>query len=168
MNFGLRQFDIFPPGAAGSAGKTRNPRSENKKQKSPSLGREMRGIPFFPLSEYLGEWGEKGVSGKNLSRGRMVRGLTRMEPFRPGSISVGQTRLQIDIEEDQVDDFMERFSLKPSVQEVEILSFKKRDRTDQETDTLVYPSLGGRGGSDDFEFLEFGLWHDPVDPATFS
>ena len=38
--------------------------------------------------------------------------LTRMEPFRLGSISVGQTQLQIDIEEDQADDFMERFFLK--------------------------------------------------------
>ena len=38
--------------------------------------------------------------------------LTRMEPFRLGSISVGQTRMQIDIEEDQADGFVERFSLK--------------------------------------------------------
>ena len=42
----------------------------------------------------------------------MVRASDPNGTFRLGSISVGQTRLQIDFEEDQVDDFMERFSLK--------------------------------------------------------
>mgnify|MGYP006250632719 FL=1 len=82
------------------------------KQKSLQLVREMRGIPFFLLREYLEELGGKAVS-ENLVEGPgwSVR-LTRMEPFRLGSISVGQTRLEIDIEEDQADDFMKRFSLK--------------------------------------------------------
>ena len=31
---------------------------------------------------------------------------------------------------------------------------------------IVSVSWRQEGGSDDFEFLEFGLWHDPVDPAT--
>jgi hypothetical protein len=35
-----------------------------------------------------------------------------MEPFRLGSLSVGQTCLEIEIEENQADEFMERFSMK--------------------------------------------------------
>ena len=38
--------------------------------------------------------------------------LTKMEPFRLGSLSVGQTRLEIHIEEHLVDDFMEVFGKK--------------------------------------------------------
>ena len=90
------------------------------KQKSLQLVREMRGIPFFLLREYLEELGGKAVS-ENLVEGPgwSVR-LTRMEPFRLGSISVGQTRLQIDIEEDQATISWNGFPSKPSVQEVEM------------------------------------------------
>jgi len=38
--------------------------------------------------------------------------LERMEPFRLGSLKVGQTRLEIEIEEHLADDFMERFGKK--------------------------------------------------------
>jgi hypothetical protein len=35
-----------------------------------------------------------------------------MEPFRLGSLSVGQTRLEMKIEDNLVNDFMERFGKK--------------------------------------------------------
>ena len=74
--------------------------------------REMRGIPYFLLKEYLQELGgtlaaEDEVRGE----GWAVR-LEKMEPFRLGSLSVGQTRLTMEIREDVFDDFMARFSLK--------------------------------------------------------
>lgn len=74
--------------------------------------REMRGIPFFLLREYLEEMGG-GAAGEDLVQGPgwSVR-LVRMEPFRLGSLSVGQTRLEIEIEDHLVDDFMERFGKK--------------------------------------------------------
>ena len=82
------------------------------KQKFLQLVREMRGVPFFLLREYLEELGGKVVSENLVEGPGWSLKLIRTEPFRLGSISVGQTRLQIDIEEDQADDFMERFSLK--------------------------------------------------------
>jgi hypothetical protein len=38
--------------------------------------------------------------------------LEKMEPFRLGSLSVGQTRLILEIEDQLADEFMERFALK--------------------------------------------------------
>jgi hypothetical protein len=74
--------------------------------------REMRGIPFFLLKEYLEEMGGTALSDDQVqAKGWSVK-LTRMEPFRLGSLSVGQTRLEIDIEEHLVDDFMEVFGKK--------------------------------------------------------
>jgi hypothetical protein len=74
--------------------------------------REMRGIPYFLLKEYLQELGgtlmaEDEVRGE----GWTVR-LEKMEPFRLGSLSVGQTRLTMQIREDVYDDFMAKFSMK--------------------------------------------------------
>ena len=74
--------------------------------------REMRGIPFFLLREYLEELGGKTVSEDRVEGSGWSVRLTRMEPFRLGSLSVGQTCLEIEIEENQVDEFMERFSMK--------------------------------------------------------
>ena len=74
--------------------------------------REMRGIPFFLLREYLEELGGKAVSENRVEGSGWSVRLTRMEPFRLGSLSVGQTCLEIEIEENQVDEFMERFSMK--------------------------------------------------------
>ncbi len=74
--------------------------------------REMRGIPYFLLKEYLQELGGR-PSAENEVRGEgwIVR-LEKMEPFRLGSLSVGQTRLEMHIREDVYDDFMARFALK--------------------------------------------------------
>ena len=38
--------------------------------------------------------------------------LTRMEPFRLGSLVVGQTRLDIEIEDQLADEFMQQFAKK--------------------------------------------------------
>lgn len=77
-----------------------------------TIVREIRGIPMFLLKEYLQEMG--GVpQGENLVRaeGWSVT-LEKMEPFRLGSLSVGQTRLIIEIEEHLVDWFMAQFGKK--------------------------------------------------------
>jgi hypothetical protein len=74
--------------------------------------REMRGIPFFLLREYLEELGGTVLSGDQVQGPGWSVNLIRMEPFRLGSLSVGQTRLEIDIEDDLVDDFIERFGKK--------------------------------------------------------
>ena len=74
--------------------------------------REMRGIPFFLLKEYLEEMGGTAVSDDQIQAAGWSVKLTKMEPFRLGSLSVGQTRLEINIEEHLVDDFMEVFGKK--------------------------------------------------------
>jgi hypothetical protein len=77
-----------------------------------TIVREMRGIPYFLLKEYLQELGgtliaEDVVAGEGWS----VK-LEKMEPFRLKSLSVGQTRLTMEIREDVYEDFMTRFSMK--------------------------------------------------------
>ncbi len=77
-----------------------------------TIVREMRGIPMFLLKEYLQEMGGT-PEGDNLIRaeGWSVT-LEKMEPFRLGSLAVGQTRLTIEIEDHLVDDFLTRFGKK--------------------------------------------------------
>lgn len=77
-----------------------------------TIVREMRGIPQFLLKEYLQEMGGK-PDGEDIIRaeGWSVR-LERMEPFRLGSLSVGQTRLTIEIEDHLVDEFLAQFGKK--------------------------------------------------------
>lgn len=77
-----------------------------------TIVREMRGIPFFLLREYLEELGGTAVSDERVEGPGWSVDLTRMEPFRLGSLQVGQTRLVIQIEEHLIDDFMERFGKK--------------------------------------------------------
>lgn len=74
--------------------------------------REIRGIPYSILKQYLQDMGGQPVK-RNLLRGEgwVVR-LDRMEPFRLGSLEVGQTRLTLEIEDHLADDFMARFSMK--------------------------------------------------------
>jgi len=77
-----------------------------------SITREMRGIPFFLLKEYLVELG--GVlEGDDLVTGVgwIVR-LTKMEPYKIHSLQVGQTRLEMELDESVADDFLERFAMK--------------------------------------------------------
>ncbi|HRK91028.1 MAG TPA: DUF1952 domain-containing protein [Anaerolineales bacterium] len=73
---------------------------------------EMRGIPFFLLKEYLEEMGGREVEEDVIQgEGWTVR-LEKMEPFRLFSLSVGQTRLTVEMEDHVVDDFTERFRKK--------------------------------------------------------
>lgn len=74
-----------------------------------TIVREMRGIPYFLLVEYLQELGGR-LAGENqiIGDGWEVH-LERMEPFRIGSLAVGQTRLVMALEDDVAEDFQERF-----------------------------------------------------------
>lgn len=77
-----------------------------------TIVREMRGIPFFLLKEYLQEMGGVEIE-ENLIQGEgwTVR-LEKMEPFRFHSLSVGQTRLSIELEDDAAEKFIEVFGRK--------------------------------------------------------
>jgi len=77
-----------------------------------SLVREMRGIPYFLLKEYLLELG--GIlDGDNLVTGAgwSVR-LEKMEPYKFHSLQVGQTRLKMELEDWAADEFLNRFAMK--------------------------------------------------------
>lgn len=72
----------------------------------------MRGIPLWLLSEYLQEMGGTLIDEHQIqAEGWSVR-LTRMEPFRLGSLVVGQTRLDIEVEDHLADEFMNQFAKK--------------------------------------------------------
>ncbi len=76
------------------------------------ISREMRGIPFFLLKEYLVELG--GTQGRDdliTGQGWKIK-LTRMEPYRLHALSVGQTRLDMELEDEIADQFLERFAIK--------------------------------------------------------
>jgi len=77
-----------------------------------TIVREMRGIPFFLLREYLEELGGTARGEDSVKGEGWTATLERMEPFRIGSLSVGQTKVTLEIEDHLVDDFMERFSMK--------------------------------------------------------
>ena len=74
--------------------------------------REMRGIPFFLLFEYLEEMGGVPLSENELEGDGWTVKLERMEPFQIGSLSVGQNRLIIEVEEEAEDEFFRVFGLK--------------------------------------------------------
>ena len=77
-----------------------------------TIVREIRGIPLFLLKEYLQEMGGR-LEKRNLIVGEGWRAhLKRMEPFRIGSLEVGQVRLTLEIEETLAEDFMTRFGKK--------------------------------------------------------
>jgi hypothetical protein len=78
----------------------------------PSLVHEMRGIPMWLLHEYLQELGGT-ARGDDLveAPGWRVR-LTRLEPFRLGSLAVSQVRLEMEIDDHLAEDFLERFAKK--------------------------------------------------------
>ncbi len=73
---------------------------------------EMRGIPYYLLKEYLQELGgiltdEDFIQGNGWS----VK-IEKMEPFRLFSLSVGQSRLTMELDDSVADDFLERFKKK--------------------------------------------------------
>ena len=76
------------------------------------LTREMRGIPYFLLKEYLVELGGELVAADLVvGPGWRVR-LTKMEPYKLHSLQVGQTRLDFELEDQVAEDFLQRFALK--------------------------------------------------------
>ncbi len=74
--------------------------------------REMRGIPFFLLVEYLEEMGGRSLNDQQVQGLGWTVTLSRMEPFKIGSLSIGQTRLEIQIEDAAVDEFIKAFGQK--------------------------------------------------------
>ncbi|HKJ37181.1 MAG TPA: DUF1952 domain-containing protein [Anaerolineales bacterium] len=73
---------------------------------------EMRGIPNYLLKEYLQELGGTLI-GEDLIKGDgwSVK-VEKMEPFKLFSLTVGQSRLTMELEDDVADDFLERFKKK--------------------------------------------------------
>ena len=74
--------------------------------------REMRGIPLFLLKEYLEEMGGIELVENQVQGPEWTVNLSRMEPFRIGSLEIGQTLLEIQIEDHAVDDFLKVFGQK--------------------------------------------------------
>ena len=77
-----------------------------------TLVHEMRGIPYFLLKEYLQEMGGTLIEENFIQGDGWSVCLERMEPFRLGSLEVGQTRLTVEMEDQVADDFIERFQKK--------------------------------------------------------
>ncbi len=77
-----------------------------------TLVREMRGIPYFLLFEYVEEMGGTAVSEDVIESPQWRVKFERMEPFRIGSLEVGQTRLIIEIEPEAEEEFLRVFGLK--------------------------------------------------------
>ena len=76
------------------------------------IEREIRGIPFFLLVEYLQEMGGTIVTEGYVQGPGWQVWLHRIEPFRIGSLEVGQSRLTFEIEDHLVDEFLEVFGKK--------------------------------------------------------
>ncbi len=77
-----------------------------------TLVRELRGIPYFLLKEYLQELGGFLVD-EHIVRGEgWTVTLESMEPYRLGSLEVGQTRLIMELDEHVAKDFLKRFDMK--------------------------------------------------------
>lgn len=78
----------------------------------PLIMHDMRGIPLWLLREYLVEMGGAATAEDEISgEGWRVR-LTPLEPFRLGSLEVGQVRLEIEVEAEREAEFRERFAKK--------------------------------------------------------
>jgi hypothetical protein len=86
--------------------------SSSEKAKQRTIVREVRGIPLFLLREYLEELGGTATSEDRVEGPGWQADLEKMQSFRLGSLSVGQTRVILKIEDYLADEFMERFSLK--------------------------------------------------------
>jgi hypothetical protein len=77
-----------------------------------NLTREMRGIPLWLLREYLEEMGGTAINDNLVQADEWKVTLTKMEPFKIGSLEVGQVLLAIDVEENHADDFFNQFNKK--------------------------------------------------------
>lgn len=77
-----------------------------------TIVREIRGIPYFLLKEYLQDLGGHLVKRNLIAGDGWTARLERMEPFRLGSLEIGQTRMTLEMDDHIAEDFMERFSKK--------------------------------------------------------
>ena len=77
-----------------------------------NISREMRGIPLWLLREYLEEMGGTAINDNLIQAENWKVTLTKMEPFRLGSLEVGQVFLEIEVEENLADDFFNQFNKK--------------------------------------------------------
>jgi len=77
-----------------------------------TIVREMRGIPFFLLKDYLVDMGGEVIDENHVKGKGWNVTLSRMEPYRIGSLAVGQTEVKIEIEGELVGEFMKTFNLK--------------------------------------------------------
>jgi hypothetical protein len=98
-------------GDEGRAGKSEGP-SESGTSPRRTVVREIRGIPRFLLREYLQDLGGTAAGDDRVEGPGWYARLETMEPFRLGSLSVGQTRLTMEIDQDIADEFLKRFELK--------------------------------------------------------
>ena len=73
---------------------------------------EMRGIPYSILQDYLVDLGGTFVDDNSVHGDGWKIRMERMEPFRLGSLSVGQSRLTMELDEAIADDFIVRFQKK--------------------------------------------------------
>ncbi len=74
-----------------------------------TINREMRGIPYYLLHEYLQELGGTIVNDNLIVGEGWKVYLDKMEPFRIGSLVVGQTRVRMELEDHIAEDFQQRF-----------------------------------------------------------
>jgi len=77
-----------------------------------NITREMRGIPLWLLREYLEEMGGTAMNDNLIQADSWKVNLTKMEPFKLGSLEVGQVLVEIEIDENHSDDFFKQFNLK--------------------------------------------------------
>lgn len=76
------------------------------------IAREIRGIPFFLLYEYLQELGGQAVDENNLRGDGWRAQLTKMEPYKLFSLQVGQTLLELELEDAIAEEFLDKFAKK--------------------------------------------------------
>jgi hypothetical protein len=72
----------------------------------------MRGIPLWLLREYLEEMGGTAINDNLIQADRWKVILTKMEPFKLGSLEVGQVLVEIEIDDKHSDDFFKIFNKK--------------------------------------------------------
>ena len=77
-----------------------------------NIVREMRGIPLWLIREYLEEMGGTATNDNLIQAENWKVTLTKMEPFKLGSLEVGQVLLEIEVEENLADDFFNQFNRK--------------------------------------------------------
>lgn len=81
-----------------------------------TIAQDMRGIPLWLLREYLEELG--GVTEGEAEGAALVRGagwqaqLTRLAPWQLGALSIGQVRVELEIEDDLAEAFVARLAKK--------------------------------------------------------